>query len=312
MRYLEVISTIPWAAARCATRSPRLREKTCSLYRSGYTCARFLPASSLSRSSQSLAYMVFLRWLLGRFLQCALLVVSSSACSIHLQRDNEDFDKLCGKGPVLIVSADETALSTSFFRRNWTTSQTIKHLVMQRGTPEAISVEREFLKPHRLKLFYPATGQVYLLDQVGGEWLVAGSEPLERKEFDLVIAQRTKAHAAGPTALPARNTAPVPVSRQPVAAVAPAEFRGMLKPPVSAGVATLTTGSDGTFVHTVTFPREDLVTLADWYTDNASNAVVLARSNHRSLQQPLAVGEKIAIPRGLMRNRDPLPEAAVP
>jgi hypothetical protein len=61
---LEAISKIPWAAACCATRSRRLREKTCSLYRSGYTCARFLPAFSRSRSSQTLACMVFLKWLL--------------------------------------------------------------------------------------------------------------------------------------------------------------------------------------------------------------------------------------------------------
>jgi hypothetical protein len=63
-RELEAISEIPWAAARYARRSRRLREKTCSLYRSGYTSARFLPAFSRSRSSRSLACMVFLRWLL--------------------------------------------------------------------------------------------------------------------------------------------------------------------------------------------------------------------------------------------------------
>ena len=82
---VEAISKIPWATARCATRSRRLREKTCSLYRSGYTCARFLPAFSRSRSSQSLACMVFLRWLLvspkhGIVIYQPLKIPQLSAC----------------------------------------------------------------------------------------------------------------------------------------------------------------------------------------------------------------------------------------
>lgn len=249
---------------------------------------------------------------LARFLQASLLVVSSAACSIHVQRETGDFDKLWGKGPVLIVPSDEAALSTAFFRKNWTASPTIKHLVMQRGTPEAISLEREFLKPHRLKLFYPSAGQVYLLDQVGGEWLVAGSEPLERNDLELVTAQRNRVSSPAATVFPVGDTAPTSTTRQPIAAVAPADFRGRLKPPVSASVAKLIKASKDTFIHTVTFPSEDLVILADWYTDDARNAVVLARNNHRSQQKPLVVGEQISIPSSLMRNPDPLPEAMVP
>jgi hypothetical protein len=279
-----------------------------SSYRGSSVAAQILKLSSRDK--------VFLKGLrrmryLASFLLAALLVVSSAACSIHVQRENRDFDKLYGKGPVLIVPTDETALSTAFFRKNWTASPTIKHLVMQRGTPDAISVEREFLQPHRLKLFYPSAGQVYLLDQVGGEWLVAGSEPLERNDLELVTAQRNRAASPVPAVLPVRHV-PSPTPQQPVAAAAPIEFRGMLRPPVSAGVARLTKASHDTFVHTVTFPREDLVILADWYTNDTGNAALLSRNNHRNPQGPLALGEQISIPTSLMRNLDPLPEAMVP
>lgn len=253
-----------------------------------------------------------------RYLVRVLLSVSvlafNAGCAVRVQQGSSEFDKMCGKGPVLIVPNDETAFSTAFFRQHWSTSATIKHLVTQRGTPEAISLEREFLRPNRLKLFYPAQGQVYLLDQVGGEWLVAGSEPLDRADLELVVAQRNKLGVTG---------APVPVVRvgspevlkeesAPVAAVSSAEFRGMLRPPEAAETATLAKGANGSYLHTVTFPREDLFVLADWYTEDPSNAMILARANKRSTQKALAIGERIAIPRAMMRNPAPLPEAMVP
>lgn len=249
---------------------------------------------------------------LARFFLYVLIGTWSVGCSVHMQPDNVEFGKLCGKGPVIIVPTDETALSTAFFRQHWVASESIKHLVTQRGTPEAISVEREFLRPNRLKLFYPAQGQVYVLDQVGGEWLVAGSEPLERADLDLVRTQQATYSQPVRPAIRVGDVAPPRNPSPPVAAIPPSEFRGMLKPPNKALVAKLTKARDNTFTHTVSFPREDFTILADWYTDNSSNAALLARTNRRSPQAVLKVGDQISIPRELMRNPDPLPEAMVP
>lgn len=251
---------------------------------------------------------------LVRSLLSLLILALNAGCALRVQQGSSEFDKVCGKGPVLIVPTDETAFSTTFFRQHWSTSATIKHLVTQRGTPEAISLEREFLRPNRLKLYYPAQGQVYLLDQVGGEWLVAGSEPLERAELELVVAQRDKLGimAVTPPVVRVGGAEVIKEERAPVAAVSSAEFRGMLRPPGAAASATLAKGSNGSYLHTVTFPREDLFVLADWYTEDSSNARLLAQSNKRSVQKALTIGERIAIPRSIMRNATPLPEAMVP
>jgi hypothetical protein len=125
--------------------------------------------------------------LIGRLGVFCAMVLCISGCSVHVQPSSVEFDRLCGKGPQLVVPKDEKAVSTAFFRLNWISSATIKQLVTQHGTPEAISAEREFLQPHRIKLFYPAQGQVYLLDQIGGEWLVAGSEPVENSDLARVF-----------------------------------------------------------------------------------------------------------------------------
>lgn len=240
------------------------------------------------------------------------IALLSLGCSVRVQPESTDFEKLCGKGPILLVPTDEAAASTVFFRRNWTASPTIKHLVTERGTPEAISLEREFLRPNRLKLFYPTAGQVYLLDHVGGEWLVAGSEPVEPDELELVVTQRQRNNQMAPAAIRVSDSAPKPVEAAPVAAIPAAEFRGMLKPPGKAAVAPLPTAARKHFIHTVSFAGEDLAILADWYTLDAGNATPLAHLNRRSAHTQLRIGEQIAIPRELMRNPDPLPEAMVP
>jgi hypothetical protein len=251
------------------------------------------------------------RHILG-FFQYGLIAALAVGCSVRVQPDNAEFDKLCGRGPVLIIPTDETALSTAFFRRHWATSPTIKHLVTQRGTPEAIGIEREFLRPNRLKLFYPAQGQVYLLDEVGGEWLVAGSEPLEGADLELVTTQRAKLLHTPPATTAVSDIVPTTTQAAPIAAVSQAEFRGMLKPPSKASVAKLTQTAHSTYVHTVSFLGEDFTILADWYTDNASNARLLAQKNRRDPHALLRLGEQILIPRELMRNPEPLPEAMVP
>lgn len=241
-----------------------------------------------------------------------LLLCIASACSVHRQESGALFDTLKGRGPVLIEPANQGVASTRFFHDMWVSSSSIKHLVTQRGTPEAISTEREFLKPNRMKLFYPSQGQVYVLDQLDGEWLVSGSEPMVTNEFDQVTRQKTNLINPGVQAVPVLHTA-VPTNPQPpVARIDPEEFRGQLKPPAAAVVARLSRRADDAYIHTVSFPGEDFVVLADWYTDSPRNAERLAITNNRGLHRSLRIGDQIVIPRSLMANPEPLPEAMVP
>ena len=247
----------------------------------------------------------------ARILGLAVLLVTS-ACSVRTHECGILFDRLKGKGPVMIEPNDDAVASTKFFNETWQSSATVKHLVTQRGAPEAISVEREFLKPNRLKLFYPGQGQVYILDMHEGEWLVSGSEPIVHSDFEQLTRQRATLTQSKSDTVRVEQVLPRRVEAVPVAHVAPADFRGRLKPPAVAAVARLSKRDARTYLHTVTFRGEDLGVLADWYTESAGNAGRLAALNRLSVSAPLRIGEEIAIPSSLMRNPEPLPEALVP
>ncbi len=244
------------------------------------------------------------------------LVVASLlvGCSIQSRECGVLFEKLKGQGPVLIDPSNTTVTSTRFFRDTWQASPSVQHLVTSRGTPDAISVEREFLQPNRLKFFYPTAGQVYILDDHEGDWFVTGSEPLANTDLELLNQQRDvrAKRAVGDAApvLPALR--PAVVEQAPVAKAQSGDFRGRLKPPSQAGEAGLSKQNDRGFIHTVSFPGEDFALLADWYTENSANAAKLARANKKSPGQVLHPGDQIVIPAALMLNPAPLPEAIVP
>lgn len=88
-------------------------------------------------------------------------------------------------------------------------------------------------------------------------------------------------------------------------------FRGRLKPPTQAEVADLSKTSSGDYVHRVSFVGETLFTIAEWYTDDGANARALQAASKRAARQPLRIGDRIVIPRRLMMNTSPLPEAVV-
>jgi hypothetical protein len=252
-----------------------------------------------------------------------VILLSVSGCSIRKHECGVLFDRLKGKGPVLIEPNNDSVASTKFFHETWRSSASIKHLVTQRGAPEAISVEREFLQPNRMRLFYPGQGQVYILDLHEDEWLVSGSEPIVQSDFEKLSRQRAALASGAVHSTVADQRLPMLVKpapalqagslmHAPVSHLAPGEFRGRLKPPGVAAVATLSKQDSRSFVHTVTFTGESLALLADWYTDSEANASRLAAANKRSVLQPLRKGERIQIPSSLMLNPEPLPEAMVP
>lgn len=111
------------------------------------------------------------------------LILTVSGCSVRPAPQDPLFDSLEGKGPIVMGASDKGAPCSKFFQENWQRSQAIKGLVERHGAPQAISVEREFLQPHRLKLFYPSEGQVYLLDLLEGDWSFSGAEPIKPDEL---------------------------------------------------------------------------------------------------------------------------------
>jgi hypothetical protein len=121
-----------------------------------------------------------------------VLVALTSGCAVQQRETGALFDQLRGRGPLIIDAANETGPSTRFFRDNWQGSTAIKQLVSTRGAPDALSVEREFLQPNRLKLFYPSQGEVFILDSVDGEWFVAGIESVQDEDLKVLQDQRAQ------------------------------------------------------------------------------------------------------------------------
>jgi len=119
-----------------------------------------------------------------------LIATLVSGCSINSRECGALFDTLRGKGPILLDSENSQAAATKFLYQSSQSSPTLGDLVTSHGAPEAISVEREFLQPNRLRLFYPADGQVLILDQVGQDWSISGSEPLAAADVELLDRQR--------------------------------------------------------------------------------------------------------------------------
>jgi hypothetical protein len=243
----------------------------------------------------------------------ALLAVIASGCTIRIQPSNAGFDKVAGKGPLVLVSTDETQPSQQFLREHVGESEALRHLIRERGTPEALSGEREFLQPTRLKLFYPAKGQVYVCERYDGEWFVVGAEAISMGDQESLTRQRAvfvaaseKPKSATPaiTERPSENMTVAPV-------VYRGELRGQLKPPGAAQVAKLSRHGE-TYHHEVTFSGETIALISDWYTESPTNARAIANYNRLSLSEAPRMGSTIAIPQRLMRNPQPLPEAIVP
>jgi hypothetical protein len=65
------------------------------------------------------------------------------------------------------------------------------------------------------------------------------------------------------------------------------------------------------YVHTVQWPRESFTVIAKWYTGDPENWRILARSNPTINYRFVRIGDKIRIPRQLMKTFEPLPKSFV-
>lgn len=244
-----------------------------------------------------------------------LSAITLCGCSLKIQHSVPQFDRVAGKGPLLLIRSDESNAANQFFIDTLGASEALRLLVREHGTPDAISVEREFLQPTKLKLFYSSQSQVYVCVNQDGLWFVVGVELPSDADTESLGKQRLKqpqtvAQGQEPATVPATIVA-APVAAPLAQAIDTSALRGQLKPPAVAQVARLSRTSRG-YIHQVSFPGETLYSLADWFTEDPKNASALARSSHRDLTAPLRMGDRIVIPEALMRNPEPFPEALVP
>jgi hypothetical protein len=255
------------------------------------------------------------RALLVSLLSVFLAASTLCGCSLRIQQSVPQLDRVAGKGPLLLIRSDDTNSANQFFMDTLGSSEALRLLVREHGAPDAISLEREFLQPTRLRLFYSSQSQVYVCVNQDGRWFVVGVEPPSDADTESLGKQRLK-QSQTVAELNTPPQAPAPLVSAPVTApvarvIEVSDFRGQLKPPALAGVAPLSRGSRG-YIHQVSFAGETLYSLADWFTEDPRNAVALARSSQREITTPLHMGDRIVIPESLMRNPEPFPEALAP
>ena len=65
------------------------------------------------------------------------------------------------------------------------------------------------------------------------------------------------------------------------------------------------------YLHTVRWQGETLCLIAQWYTGSWKNWRTLADSNSAINPDRLVIGDRVAIPEGLLKNRKPLPRDLV-
>jgi len=65
------------------------------------------------------------------------------------------------------------------------------------------------------------------------------------------------------------------------------------------------------YLHTVRWQGETLCLIAQWYTGSWKNWKILADSNVAINPDRLVIGDRVAIPEGLLKNRKPLPRDLV-
>jgi hypothetical protein len=64
-------------------------------------------------------------------------------------------------------------------------------------------------------------------------------------------------------------------------------------------------------MHSVRWQGETLSLIAQWYTGSGKNWRALADANRAIIPDRLAIGDRVLIPAGLLKNRKPLPHDLV-
>jgi len=252
-------------------------------------------------------------WLANTLCLLVLFVHGFVGCSAGPGTISPLYDRLTGRGPVVLADSNPYLPADAFYAEQRNASPALARYIQAHGDPVAISVERKLFKSTKIGFYYPRENRLVLFTRWGADWEAGEPQPISEEDKSIIAIQR--AQAGEPADAPPVAQASKPSGdRQHVAAAAVGggELRGRLKPPEPAEEARLVRLPNGDYQHRVTFQGETLRLLADWYTENPANETALAAAHRRAASRPLRQGDVVTIPKKLMRNVNPLPEAALP
>lgn len=239
---------------------------------------------------------------------CAVLV---SGCVAGVAGGSALIDRLNGRGPVLLASDNPYLPANRLLKEELESSGKLRDFVEQRGKPTALGVNRGLLQRPEIRLYYPEQGEVYSFKRRNGDWVTLGPEELLSAERYALADYKSTDGAIGNSGVVSPGAGSPPTGLASLKHEPLSSARASLKPPSYVRQAPFKRLPSGTYLHTVTFKGETLQKLADWYAGSPTYAAALAKVNRVPLHKTLTKGAKISLPRGIVRNAAPFPEAAL-
>lgn len=218
------------------------------------------------------------------------------------------YQRMAGRGPIVLDDTNPDLPAQAFLSEQREESPELTRFIQEHGNPTAVSVERKLYRKTRLGLYYPETGLVFFFTRGMRDWIEEVEQPITAQDLQRVSSQLEESGLSLPSPKAVRS----PGTQSDASLSGGEQLKGHLKPPTSAGEARLARLPNGDYRHEVTFPGETLKLLAEWYCENSGDAKALAAVNGMRPDTSLTRGEGVTIPKRLMRNTQPLPEAALP
>jgi hypothetical protein len=266
------------------------------------------------------------------------LVLGLAGCSAPLRMHYGLIERLRDRGPVAVSPTNPYLAANVLLNKETETSHELKGFFDHRGAPAAIEVSDGLLKSLTLMLYYPENGESFMAEESAGSWAIRGPFPIEKAKLREVLLATGKLRPVQTTVPPIQTTVPKaapPDQTAAPASTAPAQHsrvasathsapntghtidpklpesaqpRERAAEPAIESDALAEVSPRGDVVHYVTFANEDLRSLAQWYTGDASNAARLARINQLKPQASLSPGDSIVVPSYLVKNKRRLSE----
>ena len=240
------------------------------------------------------------------------LVFSQLGCVAGPPTVSPLYDRLSGRGPILLGDDNPHLAANAFYKEQVRGSPTLKDFVSHNGEPAAISLERRLYRATRLSFYYIDRQQVVTFKRWALDWEAEPASPISADDRQSLALQLSQTGGDAGLTKRARVSASTTTQQTSVASLGGGELRGRLRAPETAQEARFVRLPNGNYEHRVTFQGETFRVIAEWYTEDALNAGAIAAASGRKPSALLALGQVVTIPKNLMRNVQPLPEAAVP
>lgn len=245
-------------------------------------------------------------------------------------------DRLEGRGPVVLSQSNPFLPADRVFDNAVANSSVIKEFVEQQGKPAALSVDDGLLSATTLTFYYPGKEEFYTLQPAGDDWEVSGPDSMFPDEAQAMLSELGGAVPASSNSyITEKRTTTLGRSSGSLSNLDTISARARMEPqkvtlhgtekvqtksklqgkgrrgPSTPQKATVKKLASGSLQHTVTFTGETLGSISKWYTGSSKNTPVIAKLNKMSPEHRLTIGERVIIPKQMLKTQMPMPRAAV-